>query len=1121
LTARWLGELSEAESKALDLALAANPQLAQLDQRLRQTIGLVREVAADPAAPIPGSTPRLRMSPGRRERLLEQLRGKAGTPTDTAAAGETPAASATQTVIPVDFPTQVAPAVSVPARGGSWLAVAACLVGLLLAVTVFLDPSTRISTRMAKASWTDRPEPEKPGPELSLQVLAEATSATPADAPLDRLNTQVGGFANGVVGELPAGGRRPETTFGKGVAADDFLRDAPQSATPAAPPSAGPASGIRPELMQPELMRRYGLIPAPSQPVRSLDTTVPASQAAEGEALSGTQRGLVRVESENAPVPTPVTRLSSSAESAGLDQPVSGPAVITPPGFSVPALRSLQEGNALAPADSRDGFTGGGLGGIPGGGTPAATESRFVENSFGGGGGGAGAGGAVGATFDFAPAKANQPEVRLRRSPVVAKAEGDKADSRGDLPSVNLSFGVAPQATALPDSLPLAYMVQQAPSRGELRGGPASQAETTQPPPDDSRTQPVAADALEVVNLSKAIQVPAAPSPDRQWFFQNGRVLAPGESFARVQLGQRLATNRAPVSQFFGSEGSVQLWDVDSKDVSSAAKAPATEAKRQRGTQAANLALGDTLKLAVEDQLKTGVVEAKVQQEFFGQPGNGEVQAATSSSEALVEEQAGKKPLTPLALSIVDRSKRKSDEKEMAPAAAVVAPPLVPQPEVASEENPVSTFSLNVSDVSFKLAGASLDNGQLPGPSTVRTEEFLNAFHYRDPDPAPGRPVAFAWERAQFPFAQQRDVVRLSVRTGAVGREANRPLNVVLLLDSSGSMERADRVSTIREALKVLGNQMMPQDRVSVVSFARTARLWIDGLPGDQASNLADRVGQLAPEGGTHLEEALRVGYDTARKHFTPEGVNRVVLLTDGAANLGELRAEALREMVESNRKRGVALDCFGIGFDGYQDDLLEALSRNGDGRYGFVNSPEEASTGFANQLAGALQVAAADVKVQVEFNPQRVDRWRQIGYAKHQLTQEQFRDNTVDAAEIGAAESGNALYVIESNARGTGPIGTVRVRFRDPSSGLYSEQEWAVPYEGPAQPLEQSSPALRLATAAAAFGEMLSASPYASEVSNDRLIALLNGVPEYFSPDPRPERLLNMVRQAQSIQGR
>jgi hypothetical protein len=207
LTARWLGELSEAESKALDQALAADPQLAQLEKRLHQTIGYVREVAADPTGPIPGASPLPRMSPGRRERLLEQLRAKAGTPPGTAATEETPSASAATTVIPVDFPTPMAPVVSVPARGGSWLALAACLVGLLLAAAVFLDLSTRIQTRMAAASWSDRPEAGKPGPESSLQQLVEATSAPLADAPLDRLNTQVGGFANGVLGEMPADAR--------------------------------------------------------------------------------------------------------------------------------------------------------------------------------------------------------------------------------------------------------------------------------------------------------------------------------------------------------------------------------------------------------------------------------------------------------------------------------------------------------------------------------------------------------------------------------------------------------------------------------------------------------------------------------------------------------------------------------------------------------------------------------------------------------------------------------------------------------------------------------------------------------------------------------------------------
>ncbi len=160
------------------------------------------------------------------------------------------------------------------------------------------------------------------------------------------------------------------------------------------------------------------------------------------------------------------------------------------------------------------------------------------------------------------------------------------------------------------------------------------------------------------------------------------------------------------------------------------------------------------------------------------------------------------------------------------------------------------------------------------------------------------------------------------------------------------------------------------------------------------------------------------------------------------------------RKQVEEHRSQGIALDGFGIGWEGYNDDLLEVLSRNGDGRYGFINSPEEAATEFAAKLAGALQVAASDVKVQVEFNPARVTAYRQIGYAKHQLTKEQFRDNTVDAAELGAAESGNALYVVEVNPAGTGPLGTVRVRYKIPGTIEYREQEWplsaTVRFSGP-----------------------------------------------------------------------
>jgi Mg-chelatase subunit ChlD len=453
------------------------------------------------------------------------------------------------------------------------------------------------------------------------------------------------------------------------------------------------------------------------------------------------------------------------------------------------------------------------------------------------------------------------------------------------------------------------------------------------------------------------------------------------------------------------------------------------------------------------------------------------------------------------------------------PKGPVVA--LIPQPEVQTLSNAFSTFSLNVSDVAFKLAAASLENGVMPDISSMRSEEFVNAFDYRDPEPAPGAPIGFAWERAGDPFAHNRDFLRFSVKTAAEGRDAGRPLNLVLLLDKSGSMERADRVEIVRQALTVLAGQLQARDTLSVVIFARTAHLWVDGAPGNQAGDIAKNLSNITPEGGTDLEEAMKLAYATALRHYLGNGENRVVLLTDGAANLGEVDPDVFKPWVESNRKQGIALDCFGVGWDGYNDTTLESLSRAGGGRYGFINTPEDAATDFAGQLAGALRVAASDVKVQVEFNPNRVISYRQVGYAKHQLTKEQFRDNTVAAAQIGAAESGNALYTVEINPAGDGPVCTVRVRYHDPGTSDYREHAWEVPYTGTATPLDRATPAIRLAACAGAFSELLAGSPFAGEVTFDKLLVYLNGIPAVYGADTRPQKLEWMVRQAKSISGK
>jgi len=445
----------------------------------------------------------------------------------------------------------------------------------------------------------------------------------------------------------------------------------------------------------------------------------------------------------------------------------------------------------------------------------------------------------------------------------------------------------------------------------------------------------------------------------------------------------------------------------------------------------------------------------------------------------------------------------------------------VPQPEIQTSDNAFSTFSLNVSDVSFKLAAANLENNVLPEAASIRSEEFINAFDYRDPEPAVGVPVAFVAERARDPFAHNRDLLRFSIKTAAAGREPGRPLNLVLLLDNSGSMERADRVAIIHEALKVLVAQLQPQDTLSIVTFARTARLWVDGVSGARAGAAVSQVSDLVPEGGTNLEEAMKLAYATARRHYLANGGNRVVVLTDGAANLGNVDPEALKQMVEAQRRQGIALDCFGIGWEGYNDDLLEVLSSNGDGRYAFINTPEEAGTEFAAKLAGALHVAAEGVKVQVEFNPRRVTSYRQIGYATHQLTKEQFRDNTVAAAALAAREAGNALYTVEVNPQGEGPLATVRVRFKIPGTTEVSEHAWQVQYTGTAPALEQSSAAMRLAATASAFSEWLASSPYAQEVTPDQLLNYMSGVPQFYGADTRPAKLEWMIRQANSLSGK
>lgn len=442
------------------------------------------------------------------------------------------------------------------------------------------------------------------------------------------------------------------------------------------------------------------------------------------------------------------------------------------------------------------------------------------------------------------------------------------------------------------------------------------------------------------------------------------------------------------------------------------------------------------------------------------------------------------------------------------------------EPETVTLENPVSTFSLNVSDVSWKLSQSQLANNQMPDPGSIRPEEFLNAFDYKDSLPPPGEAIGVQWERSEYPFLPSREALRVAVNTGVSGRVPGMDLNLVLLLDNSGSMERPDRVATVQNALASLANELEANDRISLLLFARSPRLVLDGVKGGFKEQIASTLNQFVPEGGTNLEAALTSAYEIAERHYIPGGNNRVILLTDGAANLGNVNPDSLSQNVIDQRKKGIALDAFGVGWDGYDDLLLERLTRNGDGRYRFLNSAETAGEDFADLLAGSLEIAAKDLKVQVVFNSDRVDSYRLIGYRKHRLTEEQFRDDTVDAAELGGEESGQALYILKVNNTGTGPLGVVRVRYKEPAYLNVNEKEWVLPYEPGTPVLTEASPAMKLAVSSAAFAEWLGQSPYAGEVSPSKLLGIIQDVPRAFPLDYGPVELQEAIRQAGQING-
>ncbi len=487
---------------------------------------------------------------------------------------------------------------------------------------------------------------------------------------------------------------------------------------------------------------------------------------------------------------------------------------------------------------------------------------------------------------------------------------------------------------------------------------------------------------------------------------------------------------------------------------------------------------------------------------------------STVVSQERVDEikKSGPAPVSALAQPVTPSRAQPPNTSENAESAVEIEyPPQVFNPIVESSQNAFSTFGIDVDTASFTLARRYLLQGRRPPEGAIRVEEFVNAFEYAYRPPERDTFAVYA-DRTRSPFRPSMDLLRVAVRGKVIGRDRMRPSMLTFVIDTSGSMNTPDRLDLIRKSLGMLVDHLGPQDTVSIVTFGSEARLVLDQAPASQPNAIRAAVNGLQTAGSTHLEGGLRLGYEVAARHFRSGAINRVLLLSDGVANLGAATAGEILAQVERNRKQGIYCSIFGFGQGNYNDAMLEALADKGDGVYRFIDSAAEARRAFVDDLAATLCVIARDVKIQVQFDPARVTRYRQVGYENRHLEKEQFRDDTVDAGEVGAGQSATALYEIEVAGNAAEPLGTVRLRWKDADTGAV--QERAVPIKAGDRyaSFDQAPVRFRLAAGVAEFADLLRRNPFTAGTTVRDVAGVIRPAALELNLDQQVQDLVRMV---------
>ena len=439
-------------------------------------------------------------------------------------------------------------------------------------------------------------------------------------------------------------------------------------------------------------------------------------------------------------------------------------------------------------------------------------------------------------------------------------------------------------------------------------------------------------------------------------------------------------------------------------------------------------------------------------------------------------------------------------------------------PFIDTEDDRLSTFAMDVDTASYTVARRFLTDGHLPQPEAVRVEEFVNYFDHGY-EPPEENAFAIHIEGSPSPFGNDNHLLmRVGLKGKVIPAYERKDATLIFVIDVSGSMDRENRLGLVKRSLELLVGQLRPEDKVGIVVYGDRGHVLLEPASGIHSEVIMEAIQELRPWGSTNAAEGLQLGYRMAEAELHPDRITRVMLLSDGVANVGDTGPDSILKLIKNQVEEGVTLSTVGFGMGNYNDILMEQLANDGNGAYAYVDTLKEAEKIFVENLTGTLQVIALDSKVQVDFNPDVVSRYRLLGYENRRVDDEDFRNDQVDAGEVGAGHSVTALYEIKLHPEAQGQMAEVFVRYEDPDSRNVFELSRAFNTDQLASSFEQSGPTFRLAAVAAELAEILRESYWAQDGSLENLAQTASEVRQLFPENADVDELVRLIEQASGL---